>query len=165
MDDQFQKRKATRLKTYDYNSIGSYFMTFCTKGRATILSQIVDGPRVVLSDVGMIVEKNIVKLKNSNKNISVDHFVIMPDHVHILLSVCKPNGNTTVQHSPVSVFISALKSLCNKEIGENIWQRGSFDHVIRDREDYDEHIRYIEENPMRWFYRLPDPLYDDEFFN
>ena len=43
--------------------------------------------------------------------------------------------------------------------GVNIWQYRSNDHIIRNRQDYDEHLRYIYENPMRWYY---DELYAEE---
>ena len=42
--------------------------------------------------------------------------------------------------SLISKFISTFKRFCNKEIGYNIWQNRSYDHVIRDKRDYDEHI-------------------------
>ena len=54
--------------------------------------------------------------------------------------------------------VSALKRLCNKEIGENIFQRSYYDHVIRDEEDYQTRVAYIYENPMRWYY---DELYNE----
>ena len=65
----------------------------------------------------------------------------------------------TKQHTTVSKFVSTFKRFCNKEYGENIWQRSYYDHVIRDREDYEEHVRYIMENPARWYY---DELYTTE---
>ena len=40
----------------------------------------------------------------------------------------------------------------------NIWQRGFHDHVIRGREDYEEIVKYIRENPLRWYY---DELYSE----
>ena len=55
--------------------------------------------------------------------------------------------------------IQATISVCNKEYGKNIWQRGFYDHVIRNREDYEEHMRYIAENPARWYC---DELYREE---
>ena len=39
---------------------------------------------------------------------------------------------------------------------EKVFQRSFYDHVIRDRDDYEKHARYIYENPMKWFY---DDLY------
>lgn len=58
----------------------------------------------------------------------------------------------TSANSIFSQFISTFKRFCNKEFKENIWQSRSNDHIIRDRRDYDEHIKYIYENPMRWQY-------------
>jgi REP element-mobilizing transposase RayT len=52
-----------------------------------------------------------------------------------------------------------MKSYVSKQIGVSIWQKSFHDHVIRNREDYEEHVKYIYENPMRWYY---DELYSDE---
>ena len=78
----------------------------------------------------------------------------MPNHIHIILFV-RENGASrtsppTKQHSTVSRFVSTFKRFFNKEYGENIWQRGFYDHIIRNREDYEEHLRYVHENPMMW---------------
>ena len=65
----------------------------------------------------------------------------------------------TVQNSLVSRFVSTFKRFCNKEYGENIWQYRSNDHIIRNRKDYEEHCKYIIENPLYWQY---DKLYGDK---
>ena len=64
----------------------------------------------------------------------------------------------TPQNSSVSRFISTLKRFCNKEYGENIWQYRSYDHIIRNREDFDMHFKYIQNNPVRW---RDDELYEE----
>ena len=46
--------------------------------------------------------------------------------------------------------MSTFKRFCNKEYGENIWQRSFHDHVIRDQSDYDDIYRYVENNPDQW---------------
>ena len=75
-------------------------------------------------------------------------------------SLCELETSTpTKQTSFVSHFVSTFKRFCNKEYGGNIWQRGFYDHVIRNRDDYEEHVKYIYENPMRWYY---DELYTEE---
>ena len=94
------------------------------------------------------------------ENIFVEQYVIMPNHIHILLFV-RDNGSPrtstpTRQTSSVSHFVSTFKRFCNKEYGVNIWQRGFHDHIIRNREDYSEHVKYIHENPIYWQY---DELY------
>ena len=63
------------------------------------------------------------------------------------------------RNSVPSRFVSTFKRFCNKEYGVNIWQYRSNDHIIRNRQNYDEHLRYIYENPMRWYY---DELYAEE---
>ena len=65
----------------------------------------------------------------------------------------------TAQNTIPARFLSTFKRFCNKECGTNIWQYRSYDHIIRNRQDYEEHLRYIYENPMRWYY---DELYSEE---
>ena len=67
--------------------------------------------------------------------------------------------NVARANSTCTQFISTLKRFCNKEYGKNIWQARFYDHIIRSRDDYNEHISYIDENPVRWFY---DELYAAE---
>lgn len=68
----------------------------------------------------------------------------------IVMEVLPKRKNTRLQNSIVSRFVSTFKRFCNKEYGKNIWQNRSYDHVIRNQEDYDEHLKYIFENPARW---------------
>jgi hypothetical protein len=56
-------------------------------------------------------------------------------------------------------IISAFKRMCNKEIGENIFQRAYYDHIIRNYEDYRKHKNYILENPRHWHL---DELYSED---
>ena len=65
----------------------------------------------------------------------------------------------TAQNTIVARFLSTFKRFCNKEYGRNIWQSRSFDHIIRNRRDYDEHLKYIHNNPAHWYY---DELYTEE---
>ncbi|MGM9664934.1 MAG: transposase [Eubacteriales bacterium] len=122
-----------------------------------------DGPLVELSQYGKIADKYINQLGNFYEYLSVERYVIMPNHIHIMLFISDggPSGTPvpTLQNSVVSRFVSTFKRFCNKEYGKNIWQARSYDHVIRNREDYDEHIKYIYENPVRWYY---DELYSEE---
>ncbi len=163
------KRKPTRLRDFDYNSSGAYFITICTENRRQILSHIVggdvlDAPKSTeLLLCGKIADKYINQLNDFYDNIKVDKYVIMPNHIHIMLFVSEDGASRTSpptrQHSVVSQFVSTFKRFCNKEYGCNIWQRHFNDHIIRNRKDYEEHLRYIYENPTRWYY---DELYAEE---
>ena len=81
--------------------------------------------------------------------------MIMPNHIHLLISVnSESESGGALRASPptnkVSNFVTALKKFTSKEIGENIWQRGFHDHIIRDEEDYLTRWQYIDENPQKW---------------
>ncbi len=166
----FENRKKTRLQGADYNSSGVFFLTVCTKERRCLLSQIVgtgvlDGPRTELTRYGEIAEKYIKQLDKFYNNVAVISYVIMPNHIHIMLFV-KANENgpsrtpvPTAQNTVAARFLSTFKRFCNKECGENIWQYRSNDHIIRNRKYYEEHLQYIYENPLRWQF---DKLYKDE---
>ena len=166
MERQLPKRKPVRLRNFDYCDSGAYFLTICTENRRKILSQIVGGDvldapyDIKLTSYGQIADKFINQLSDFYTNIEVDNYVIMPNHIHIILIVHDSGASRTSpptkQHSPISSFVSTFKRFCNKELGENIWQRHFYDHVIRNKEDYEKHVKYIYENPVRWYF---DELY------
>lgn len=85
--------KSTRLKNFSYDTSDAYFITICTQNRRKILSQIVGDdvlgvPNVVkLLPHGKIIDKYINQLNEFYDNITVDQYVIMPNHIHILLRV------------------------------------------------------------------------------
>jgi len=171
MANELPQRKRTRLKYFDYSKTGAYFITVCTHNRKCTLSTIVgtgvpDGPKNVdLLPYGIIAEKYINQLNDFYGYISVDRYVIMPNHIHFILFVTPredgPSGTPvpTAQNSPVAHFISTFKRFCNREAGKNIWQYRSYDHVIRNRDDYEEICQYICDNPKHWFY---DKLYSSD---
>ena len=160
------KRKPLRLRDFDYSEAGVYFITVCTKERRNILSRIIsveiDGlgasQSVDLLPCGRIAEKYINQINEFYTDIEVDGYVIMPNHIHLLLRVLDQDDGygpsrtsaPTRQHSTVARVVSTFKRFSNKECGENIWQRRFYDHVIRSQKDYEEHLRYIEGNPFRW---------------
>ena len=177
--DELKNRKTTRLKGAHYNRNGVVFLTICTKDRRCVLSRIVgtgvlDGPQIELTSYGKIADKYIRQLNDFYDDLSVESYVIMPNHIHIMLWVkgdrnesperLGENGPSrtpvpTVQNSIPSRFLSTFKRFCNKEYGTNIWQYRSNDHIIRNRQDYEEHLQYIYENPIYWYY---DELYAEK---
>ena len=175
--DELKKRKTPRHQSFDYNNVGVYFLTLCTQNRRCVLSRIVgigvlDCPQTQLTRYGKIADKFIQQLNDFYNHLSVEEYVIMPNHIHLLLWV-KENKNAShngQSRTPVptnverannacSQFVSTFKRFCNKAYGENIWQTRFNDHIIRNRDDYEEHVKYIYENPICWSY---DELYAEE---
>ena len=113
---------------------------------------VLDAPKTELSEIGKIVERHIESINNVPK-VSVEKYVIMPNHIHILLFVDSPNGASGTSRPTENLLsrtVSGFKRLCNKEVGKNIWQTSFYDHIIRSDRDYAEHYRYIEDNPTLW---------------
>ena len=154
------ERKPNRLSEYDYSTGGAYFVTICTQDRRKILSSIVgggahDAPNFALKDIGKIVQKQII---NSNRipGITVDKFVIMPDHIHLIVLVNETATKGTSRapsptNAAIAHLVSTFKRFCHRDVGEKIFQRSYYDHVIRNQQDYNETWQYIENNPRKWF--------------
>ena len=151
------KRKTIRLPHYDYSSPGAYFVTVCTQDRRCMLSEITvgadapGGPCVRLTATGKIVEKYILSTDRLS-GVSVDKYIIMPNHIHLILRIgAEPQSGPPRASAPtVSDAVGAMKRLVSKEVGANIWQRSFHEHVIRGAEDYQEIWDYIEKNPAKW---------------
>ena len=106
----YPKRKWTRLRAYDYSSEGYYYLTLCTRNRKCLLSEIrlndYGEACVALTQIGSVVESYIRSIPG------IDKYVIMPNHVHML--VYKTNGK------PIATDIRSFKGLVTKKIGESI---------------------------------------------
>lgn len=155
---EMPKRKRNRLAAYDYNRAGAYFITLCTYNKECVLSRIVGDdalgvPTNRLTKWGSIAEEYILS-GNRMDRVTVDKYVIMPNHIHILLIVeGTPNGTPGASSPTAAVvprFVSALKRLTNQKIGKNIFQRSYHDHVIRNQQDYLRIWEYMDNNPKKW---------------
>jgi putative transposase len=153
------RRKNLRLDGYDYANAGAYLVTVCTRGRRCTLGHI-EEDRVALSGTGTIVHRQIAALPLRFVQVHVDAFVVMPNHVHVLLVLdgrarqASPLciGRRSRQASPVRLggIVGAFKAGSSREAGRPLWQRGYHDHVVRDEDDLARVRTYIETNPIRW---------------
>jgi len=148
MQNDLPKRKNPRLKGYDYNSNGYYFITICTKDKREILGKIVgrgilDAPHIELSEHGINICNTIKFVNKNSKNIIIDKYVVMPNHVHMIVmvntnDVAKPNNGASRMPRPTNAIIpktlSSIKRYTNKLSGFNIWQNGYHDHIIRNEQ-------------------------------
>ena len=169
------ERKNPRLRGWDYGAGGTYFVTFCTSAHRPVLSSIRRGdpcgrPPLVLTPLGECVAEAIALT-----GVRVEHQVIMPNHVHLLLTLeraatrAAPTGAGTQADARVaptdsgpraaaelgrlvgtvksrSVHLAAGRGL---EAGR-LWQRGYYDHIVRSENDFLRIWTYIDNNPLRW---------------
>jgi len=149
------KRKSIRLKKYDYSTPGVYFVTLCTKSRDAILSEIVVGASIArpkeihLTKYGKIVENAIKNIPKYYPVIYVDNYVIMPDHIHLLLQIHSDVNGRPMVAPTIDRVIQQTKGFITKQIGFPIWQKSFYDHIVRGENDYKEIWEYIESNPFK----------------
>ena len=146
------ERKPNRLNGYDYSSCGAYFITVCTKDKQNLFWENVGAPigRPSLSEYGFVVEKAIKNIGIKYPMISVDKYVVMPNHIHIILIINADEYGRPMGAPTISTVINQMKGYVTKQIGFSVWQKLYHDHIIRGQSDYDEIWRYIDENPLRW---------------
>lgn len=150
----FPKRKQNRLTDYDYSTPNAYFITICTDKRKplfwTVGAAIGRPQDVPLSEGGKIVDRCINDIPIHYPAISVDQYVIMPNHIHLLLQIHAGIDGRPMAAPTVSQVVNQLKGAASKLAGFPLWQKGFHDHVIRGDADYKEIWNYIQNNPATW---------------
>ena len=147
-----QSRKLNRLKNYDYSQNGAYLVTICTQDRKPILSTIVGDGFPVPKPIGEIAEKYIREIPDKYPEVTVDQYVIMPDHIHLLLCIDGSKNAAPTMGNVVGWYKYQVTKHANLLLnipGGKLFQRSYYDHVIRNRQDYDEIRQYIKYNPLK----------------
>ena len=162
------RRKPLRLPDYDYSTPGAYFVTICTEEKRCIISRIRVGAihespaaLVSLTREGRCVERVITALPERYPELQLDHYVIMPNHVHLLLQI---KAERAIRESPLQS--DGKRSRLDKAIGYlkmnssklvhsfqpelKLWQRSYHEHVVRNEVDYLKIWNYIDSNPGKW---------------
>jgi REP element-mobilizing transposase RayT len=74
-------------------------------------------------------------------------FVVMPNHVHALVTPLNEHNLSDILHS----WKSYTSSQINKQVGQSgsFWQKESFDHMVRSPASLEKFAEYIRENPRK----------------
>lgn len=160
MKNNLPKRKNNRLQGYDYSQAGYYFVTICVKDKRVLLwEDIPVGARIArpsLSATGKIIEKAINQIHAHYPMISIDKYVVMPNHIHMILIIsAEDNGNVVgngraMRAPTLPTVINQMKGYVTKQIGYSVWQKLFHDHIIRNEKEYQKIWQYIDENPQKW---------------
>jgi len=154
-------RKLTRLSGYDYATPGAYFITICTFEKQCLMGSIVPGTSVgdaymKYSQIGRIAKECLLDIEFHFPNTKIDNWVIMPNHVHILLQL--ENQTERIYPFPtanisniIGTFKAAVSRKCKQYLHSGkLWQTSFYDHIIRNDEDYQSIWQYISGNPSKW---------------
>ncbi len=158
MDMNLPNRKPNRLKEYDYGEVGCYFITICTQNRQHIfkIENMFVGNDLCVVPQNQIIRKWLMETQNKYQ-IKIDNFVIMPDHIHLLITISERHIGRSLQDA-IRFFktMTTNEYIRNVKIGtlpafhKKLWQKSYYDHIIRNQQDYDETWEYIENNPIKW---------------
>ncbi len=177
-----RRRKPNRLRDFDYSQSGWYFVTICVQNRECLFGRIENG-KMILNQFGEIVEKCWYEIPQHFPDVTLDEFVVMPNHVHGMVvirnDVMKNRhvvGNAYMRslQSPsspdrtkmaLSKIIHGFKSAVTREINKIQnqfcfqWQKSFHDHIIRNEKSYWAIKEYIRNNPAHWTFDEENPLY------
>ena len=176
-EKEFPKRKPTRIKNFDYSSTGAYFVTICIRDRMNILSEIVKTDLAATEEImnsavgeglappeftiklkpcGKVVEEQLRLIETRFPSVSVEDYIIMPDHIHAVIFLHNNAGGASPSptlNDVLCAFKSLTSRICKHRYGiEKMFQRSYAEHIVRDRDDYETRRKYIYNNPMRWYY-------------
>ena len=163
----YSQRRSTRLRGYDYRQSGVYFVTICTYMKTKLFGTIIDG-EMALSPLGEIAREEWQRIAEARSNITLDHYVIMPNHLHGLVIISEPQSRSDehIRDAEIPFRLSAgsLGAIINHykgavsrrawsglvERSQSIWQRNYYDHIVRDDASLNDIRNYILQNPGRW---------------
>jgi putative transposase len=79
-------RRSIRIQGFDYSGKGNYFITICCEQRRHLFGKIVDG-QMQLNQAGESARKCWLAIPDHFPHVTLEEFVIMPDHVHGVLCI------------------------------------------------------------------------------
>ena len=166
----FDTRQSPRLQTFDYSQNGCYFITICVRDKQPLLgtyrskpvvraAALRDRPQdaVRLTKLGEAVEKSIRFIDRQNEQVTVQNWVVMPNHVHLLIrlgseATAAGSGKNPSLQRIVGNFKSYTTKLYWKMSGKpnkTLWQRRFYDHIIRNQREYENIWNYITYNAFK----------------
>lgn len=156
------------MKNYDYSNYGAYFVTVCTKGKrrcSVILQETVPSVSRTCSCLNTVKSsgEEIAAIEQHYQNVVVDKYVIMPNHIHMIVFIGGLMDAGRLNPSPtkrvdIPNIIGKFKAGVTRRVGDafmhpakgELWQRSYHDHIIRDETDYQKIWLYIDTNPVKW---------------
>ena len=164
---------SARATWHDYNG-GAYFVTICTRDMEHYFGEIVDG-KMNMTEIGEYVQQCIKNIPQHNTYANVPAFVVMPNHVHLIVIIDDENADSICRDVPwrvstygknetmqtianqqgrLSTMIGGFKQSVTRYANANsisfAWQTRFHDRIIRDHDEMNRIAEYIENNVARW---------------
>ena len=162
------------MKGFDYSSDNLYFVTICVRDGLCCFGEVVNEneEEMLLEDVikshsdasyfkmklnafGSIVKDRILWLEEQYAYVRIHNFVVMPNHVHLILEINRTGVSKAIKIKPLSGLVGAFKTTSSKLIHlegfvDFSWHRSFHDRIIRTKQAYRNIFNYIDKNPQWW---------------
>ncbi len=138
-------------------------MTICAYHHQKLFGEIVGGdlfhtPMMRLSRIGIVVQNEIQSIESYYANIHIDKYVIMPNHIHMIIRMAARINPCPTKAVDIPNIIGKFKAAVTRKIrktglypfNSTVWQVSYHDHIIRDQNDYDLIWIYMDNNPAKW---------------
>jgi putative transposase len=157
-------RHSIRLRGYNYAQPGMYFVTICLQHREHLFGAITDRG-MALSAAGQMIQSALIEIPQPFPYITIDTYVVIPDHVHVIVQIASPTEGITRKLVRLGDVIGGFKSLTTPAyirgvhqrgwpaFAQRLWQRNYFERVVRTERELHTTRTYIVNNPQRWLHR------------
>lgn len=173
MKTQIEKihyRKTNRLRYYNYDQVGCYFVTICAKNRFGQWFGEINKGEMNLNKLGRLIDRTWKDASFYYKNIEIDQFIVMPNHIHGIIVITGDSNDVVTGQCPVttnkiknkinygllSKIVNSFKNITTKEASKLLrknnfeWQRSFYDRIIRNEKELIDIREYIINNPLKW---------------
>ena len=155
--------ETTRLPDWNYAASGWYFVTICTENKRCYFGRIMDAQQY-LSTLGKYAEACWREIPSHHKNVTLDEFIVMPNHVHGIIVIDgpewmgqlrrkgdrrrpKPLSSVSPKSSSLGAIMRSYKSAVStwaQARGMNFaWQPRFHDRIIRGKNSLENIRQYI----------------------
>ena len=183
-------RRSIRLKGFDYANNGYYFVTICVQDKLklfwkndnkradTSVRPYIKSNKIIrpyINKIGLMIDYWLNEISNHFKNVVMDEYIVMPDHIHFILiikyqskfvgvdrcvdpfgiDIVDPNkktlGNVIQWFKTISTneYIKNVKIKNWPKFDKRLWQRNYYERIIRNEKEYLGYIQYIKDNPKK----------------
>lgn len=159
-----QHRRSIRLQGYDYSQPGAHFVTICTQGRECLFGKVV-GDTVALTALGLLAQSLWDQIPDHFLDVTLDERGVMPNHMHGILFIGQGRGTACrapTQESFGAPVVGSLPTIIRSYraavtrharragLGSIPWQRGYYEHTLRNESGLRRARDYIVNNPAQW---------------
>ena len=121
-----------------------------------------------MTEYGRVAHDSWAEVPVHFSNVSIDTFVVMPNHVHTIIVIHEPcRGGVTppLRQPTLGQIVAYYKYQTTKQINEirdsagtPFWQRSFYDHIIRNHREMNAIRQYIANNPLKWELDRDNPI-------